>query len=293
MKIKRAEHLGMCFGVRDAINLALKESRSEPLTILGQLVHNETVLSSLRERGIQFQDQAEKVETRRAMITAHGASEHMIQRVQSHGLEVIQATCPLVHHAHRAVKQLVEQGFHPVIIGQPGHVEVRGIIEDLKEYDVITSASDVDLLAERPRFGIAAQTTQPIQRVRNLVQRVRQRFSNSEVRFIDTVCQPTKQRQSAAIQLAQESNLVLVIGGANSNNTRELVSTCSQYCRRVFHIRDASDLKPEWFHEVDLVGITAGTSTPDSTIDAVETWLRQLGEHTRNRSLVSACATDY
>ena len=105
---------------------------------------------------------------------------------------------------------------------------------------------------------------------------IRRRFPNSEIRFIDTVCQPTKQRQSAAIELARRSDVVIVVGGAQSNNTRELVATCASHCGRVHHVQTAADLRPEWFAGAETVGITAGTSTPDAAIDAVERRVRQL-----------------
>ena len=273
MKIIRAEHLGMCFGVRDAIALALEESRNQPLTILGDLVHNETVLEQLRARGITIAHQIAGVQTSTVMITAHGASQTSMSRARQHGLGVLEATCPLVHAAHRAVEKLVEEGYHPVLIGKRDHVEVRGMTEDLKSFDVVLTEADVFALPERPRFGIAAQTTQPIDRVRYLVGLIRWRFPKSDVRFIDTVCQPTKQRQNAASELAQKSDVVVVIGGAHSNNTHELVKTCLKHCSRVYHVQTADELKPEWFAGADTVGITAGTSTPDSIINSIEIWL--------------------
>jgi 4-hydroxy-3-methylbut-2-enyl diphosphate reductase len=273
MKILRAEHLGMCFGVRDAIALALETAQREPLTILGDLVHNETVLAELRSRGIAFQNETSAVVTPTVMITAHGASEKRQQSVRERGLHVLEATCPLVHVAHRAVAKLVADGFHPVIIGQRNHVEVRGLTEDLAEFDVVLSAEEIRQLRERPRFGVAAQTTQPIERVRSLVQLLRETFPHSEVRFTDTVCRPTKERQSAAVQLAQKCDAVIVIGGAHSNNTRELVQTCSKFCPRVHHIQTAEDVRVDWFFDDDTVGITAGTSTPDSVIDEIEQML--------------------
>ena len=270
MKIVRAEHLGMCFGVKDAIVLALETAQREPLTILGDLVHNETVLAELRARQIAFQNEAQSVATRTVMITAHGASEHRQKSVRERGLRVLEATCPLVHVAHRALAKLVREGFYPVIIGRRDHVEVRGLTEDLDAFDVVLSVEDVSRLGERPRFGVMAQTTQPIDKVRLLVRLIRERFPKSEVRFSDTVCQPTKQRQSAAVELAQKCNVVVVIGGAHSNNTHELVATCSRHCARVQHVQTAVDLRADWFEAEDTVGITAGTSTPDAVIDEIE-----------------------
>ncbi|HPC62624.1 MAG TPA: 4-hydroxy-3-methylbut-2-enyl diphosphate reductase [Verrucomicrobiota bacterium] len=290
MNILRADHLGMCFGVRDAIQLARERARQGPLTVLGDLVHNETVLRDLRARGIQIVQQPAEAATRQVMITAHGASEKAIAQARALGLEVTEATCPLVRLAHRAVLKLVRQGYHPVIIGKRDHVEVRGLTGDLETFDVILTEADVAALGERPRFGVIAQTTQPIERVRHLAALIRQRFPQSEVRLVDTVCQPTKQRQHAAVELAQRADVVIVIGGAHSNNTRELVNTCAQHCPRVHHVQTAEDLLPEWLYGARTVGITAGTSTPDEVIDAVE---RQLAEMAAALSLPQPAARQF
>ena len=276
MKILRARHLGMCFGVRDAITLASLEARRQPLTILGELVHNESVLDSLRNQGIALESELRKVTTPTVMITAHGASQSQLDRVRARGLNVIEATCPLVHFAHRQIAQLVADGCHPVIIGKRDHVEVRGLTGDLKAFDVVLSEADVEALTERPRFGVAAQTTQPIDKVHRLLALIRRRFPGSEVRFADTVCRPTKERQAAAIDLARQSDVVVVIGGANSNNTRELVVTCARHCSRVHHVQAPADLCPDWFAGAETVGMTAGTSTPNALLDLVEARIREL-----------------
>src|SRR5262249_16167789 len=147
-----------------------------PLTVFGELVHNETVLASLRQQGIRFEREPNQVTTQEVMITAHGASESTMTRLRERGLLVSEATCPLVHYAHRAVQRLVQENYHPIIIGQVNHVEVRGLTEDLKAFDVVLSAEDVAGLAERPRFGVAAQTTQPIEKVHSLLRLIKQRF---------------------------------------------------------------------------------------------------------------------
>jgi 4-hydroxy-3-methylbut-2-enyl diphosphate reductase len=292
MKIVRAESLGMCFGVRDAIALALEQADAGPLTILGDLVHNTTVAAALEARGIAVAHAAAEVQTQTVMVTAHGASDRALANVRALGLHVVEATCPLVHAAHRAVAALVRDGYHPIIIGQRAHVEVLGLTEDLDGFDVVLDEEDVLALDEHPRMGIAAQTTQPLEKVQHLVELIRRRFPKADVRFIDTVCQPTKQRQGAALELARQCDVVIVIGGANSNNTRELVNTCRHECSRVHHVQTDLDLRPEWFREAQTVGITAGTSTPDDVIDRVDQRIRELadqqvghgGAHARGRA---------
>ena len=279
MKIIRAEHLGMCFGVKDAIALALKTARREPLTFLGDLVHNETVLAELRSGGVRIAQQPADAATRTVMVSAHGASERKLDETRARGLNVLEATCPLVHVAHRSLTKLVREGFHPVVIGRRDHVEVRGMTEDLTEFDVVLCEEDVANLRKHARYGVISQTTQPIEQVRRLVQLLRERFPRSELRFIDTVCQPTKQRQNAAVELAQKCDVVVVIGGAHSNNTHELVKTCSRFCPRVHHVQTAADLRADWFGANDIVGITAGTSTPDGVINELERLLHKYSDN--------------
>jgi 4-hydroxy-3-methylbut-2-en-1-yl diphosphate reductase len=276
MRIIRAEFLGMCFGVRDAIALAAEHAAAGPLTILGDLVHNPAVLQRLRDKGIAIAHDLEGVRTPTVMVTAHGTSERALAAAQARRLTVVEATCPLVRVAHRAVNALVRDGYHPVIIGQRNHVEVRGLTDDLETFDVVLADDDVALIAPHRRLGVAAQTTQSIDRVRYLVELIRQRFPEADVRFIDTVCRPTKDRQKAARDLARQSDVVIVVGGANSNNTRELTAACRLSCASVHHVQAALELRSEWFRGAGTVGITAGTSTPDDVIDQVECRIREL-----------------
>jgi 4-hydroxy-3-methylbut-2-en-1-yl diphosphate reductase len=278
MNILRARHLGWCFGVRDAVALVEREAGQGPVTVLGEPVHNEAVNAALRARGVRIARRVEEVGTDTVIITAHGASDAMLDRVRQRASRVLEATCPLVHAVHRAVRELVAAGFHPVIVGQREHVEVRGLTEDLTEYDVVLDEKDVRLLPPRNRYGVVAQTTQPVERVRRLTELIRQQFPDSEVRLVDTVCLPTKQRQMAAVELAQRSDAVVVIGGRLSNNTRELAETCARYCRCVVRVEHASELRAEWFAGMETVGITAGTSTPDATIEEVGRWLNELAK---------------
>src|SRR5918992_2216698 len=238
----------MCFGVRDAIALALEHADAGPLTILGDLVHNPTVLSALEARGIAVAQDVAHVKTPTLMVTAHGTSERTLARTRALGLTVVEATCPLVHVAHRAVAALARDGYHIVIIGQRDHVEVRGLTGDLDRdtFNVVLDDADVLALDERPRLGVAVQTTQAVEKAHHLGALIRRRFPQSDVRFVDTICKPTKQRQSAAVEMARQADVVIVVGGRSSNNTRELVNTCARYCARVHHVQTDADVRPEW-----------------------------------------------
>ena len=281
LQILRASHLGMCFGVRDAITLALDHADTAPLTILGDLVHNPTVLDALDAKGIAVAKDLADVKTSTVMVTAHGTSERTLARTRAMGLTVLEATCPLVRVAHRAVAALVRDGYHIVIVGQRDHVEVRGLTGDLDRFDVVLEDDDVLALQEHTRIGVAAQTTQPVAKVKRLVGLIRRRFPHSTVRFLDTVCKPTKDRQAAAVEMARQCDVVIVVGGRASNNTRELVRTCAGCCERVHHVQTDTDVRPEWFNEDDVVGLTAGTSTPDEVIARVEARIRTVAERAR------------
>ena len=278
MRILRAAHLGMCFGVRDAIELAHIHADAGPLTILGDLVHNPTVIDALERKGVAVVRDAADVATQTVMVTAHGTSDRALARTRALGLTVVEATCPLVAVAHRAVQILAREGYHVVIVGKRDHVEVRGLTGDLDHFDVVLEDHDVLELDAHPRFGVAAQTTQSVETVRHIVDLIRGRFPASEVRFVDTVCKPTKQRQSAAVEMARQADVVIVVGGRASNNTHELVRTCSRYCSRVHHVQIDTDIRREWFGGANVVGLTAGTSTPDEVIDRVEAAIRRCGD---------------
>jgi 4-hydroxy-3-methylbut-2-enyl diphosphate reductase len=279
MKVMLADSYGMCFGVRDAIAMALSSPHRSDTTILGELVHNTQILSRLREAGVRSVPSIDApVETSRVMITAHGAAATAVERLRARGLAVEEATCPLVRHAHRALQRLVARGYFPVVIGNPCHVEVQGLVGDLDEYAVVSGEEDVPRLAGRPRLGVVSQTTQPLERVLQLVRQIRAAFPGAEVRFVDTVCQPTKERQQAARRLASCCPVVVVIGGRNSNNTRQLVRSCEAEGALAYQVETAADLRPEWFGDVETVGLTAGTSTPDEVIQEVHRALLGMAE---------------
>ena len=238
-----------------------------------------TVLADLRARGIAIAHDAADVKTQTVMVTAHGASERALASTRALGLDVVEATCPLVHVAHRAVHALVRDGYHPVIVGQRDHVEVRGLTEDLDEFDVVLDETRRAGARAASALGIAAQTTQPIDKVRHLVALIQTAVPGSDVRFIDTVCQPDQATAERRGRSRAPSDVVIVIGGANSNNTRELVETCRHYCSRVHHVQtERGSSSGVVCSTAETVGITAGTSTPDDVIDRVERRIREFAQ---------------
>jgi 4-hydroxy-3-methylbut-2-enyl diphosphate reductase len=277
MKILVAENFGMCFGVRDAIAQAEQLAAEQPLTILGELVHNPIVRERLRRQGVAEAALDSKSSTsRRVMITAHGASDRKRVEWRAAGFDVADGTCPLVQHAHEQLRRLVAAGFFPVVIGQLGHVEVEGLIGDFPEAVVVNAPEDITRLPKRPRYGIISQTTQPIDFVREIVDLIRRTHTDAEVRFTDTVCKPTKDRQSALRKLIERADAIVVIGGRTSNNTRQLVETCRTAGKTAFHIERPDELRADWFNGVRTVGLTAGTSTLPETVQAAHERLQEI-----------------
>ena len=275
MKVLVAEHFGICFGVRDAIAQAQALARKGPLTILGELVHNPIVREQLQAQGVHARSSAGPAPGR-VMITAHGTSDAQRAALKQQGLEIADGTCPLVRYAHEQLKRLVRAGYFPIVIGMADHVEVRGLIGDFAEACVINQSADIANLPPRPRYGIVSQTTQPIDRVGALVAEIARAHPQAEVRFADTVCKPTKDRQLALKKLIAAVQVIVVVGGRQSNNTRQLVETCRAAGRRALHIERPEELQSDWFRGVAIVGVTGGTSTLPETIEAVRRRLEEL-----------------
>ena len=271
MNIILAQHHGMCFGVRDALRATHDAAKRQAVTILGQLVHNPLVDRHLNVLGVRRGDlnNLTSAQTSHVVITAHGASDIHRAAWRDSGRQITDTTCPLVHKAHQALAMLVREGYQPIVIGQHQHVEVRGLIGDHPEAVVVLDAEDVAQITPHPRLGIVSQTTQPVEVALQLVAVIKQRFPQSEVRFVDTICHPTKQRQTALEELCRQCDHVVVIGGRNSNNTRQLAAKASGLGSRVFQIESDSELVPAWFECAENVGVTAGTSTLDETVHAV------------------------
>jgi 4-hydroxy-3-methylbut-2-enyl diphosphate reductase len=268
----------MCFGVRDALRATHTAAVSQPVTILGQLVHNPEVDRHLQTLGVQKANlrQEAPAPTQHVVITAHGASDRDREAWAARGHSITDTTCPLVRKAHDALRVLVADGYHPVVIGQANHVEVLGLTGDFPNASVVLTEADLDQLPEGVRLGVISQTTQPLVNVLALVDAMKVARPQAEVRFVDTVCHPTKQRQTALAELCAKCDLVIVVGGRNSNNTRQLVETARASGVAAHQVETSADLDPTWFLGAENVGITAGTSTLDETVKAVQTAIQQM-----------------
>jgi len=276
MRVTKAEAMGTCFGVNDAIDLALKHTDRDDLTILGQLVHNPQTVDKLKNSGIHLVDSLDSpMSTSQVMITAHGASDKVKQAVKDMGFKVEDATCPLVKRVHKVIKKMVTEGYYPIVIGQVDHVEVKGIVGDLENYQVIGSIEEIDKLRDFPRLGIVSQTTQKITTVEKIVEAIRKQ-GHEDVYFVDTVCKPTKDRQKAIEKLTEEVEAVVVVGGYNSSNTKKLKMVCENKGLPACHIESVRDLDAKWLNNFSHVGITAGTSTPKDVIDEVVNYIKKL-----------------
>lgn len=283
MKILQAKVMGTCFGVVDAIGMALSHDHPETLTVLGQLVHNPQTVAKLREAGVSLVnglEELDNISTPCVMITAHGAPDRVKEIVRTKGFRLLDATCPLVNRVHKTIKKMVSDGFFPIVIGEEKHVEVKGIVGDLDEYKVIyESAQIMELPPEkRKRLGIVSQTTQNAERVDKIVTEIRELDGVAEVEFRNTVCRPTRERQAAVEELCAAVEVMVVVGGKNSSNTRKLKILCESRGVRAYHVENASEIDDGWFRQDDTVGITAGTSTPEDVIEKVARRLNEIAE---------------
>lgn len=283
MKVSLANALGTCFGVEDAINMAMTPEFGANLTIVGQLVHNPQINESLKKNGVSLVndiDAIDQIKTKKVMITAHGAAQKTKDKLEGAGFTVYDASCPLVMRVHKTIQSMVTKGYFPVVIGQQDHVEVKGIVGDLEDYLVISGEKDIKKIktAGKRKLGVVSQTTLQVEKVEHLIGKIRGEDYVDEVYFVNTICQPTRDRQVAVRDLAEQVDLMIVIGGYNSSNTKKLVQVCNEKNIEAHHIESFSQLEKNWFYDKKHVGITAGTSTPEHVINETHKAILQIAE---------------
>lgn len=267
--IEVAAHAGVCYGVERALSMATlagKEAHGAAVHTLGPLIHNPIVVRELEERGVGLAETLDDATDGTLVIRAHGVVPHVIADAKARGLEVLDATCPYVKKVHRAAERLVREGYQVIVVGEPGHPEVEGIMGHAGDgAHVVSTPVDLDGLELTGKVGIVVQTTQTTAALAAVVDELLPRVS--ELRVMNTICEATQERQTSAAELASRADVMVVVGGRNSGNTRRLAQICAECCERTHHIEDATEIEPTWFSGAALIGVTAGASTPAAHIE--------------------------
>ncbi|MDP2673517.1 MAG: 4-hydroxy-3-methylbut-2-enyl diphosphate reductase [Dehalococcoidia bacterium] len=280
MEILLARDMGFCWGVRRAIDIMEKAADEKGEIIsLGPIVHNPQVVRELENRGVRTAGGLSEGDSLPVAITAHGVGPEVLEDARSRGNEVIDTTCPIVTRSQRWAKKMAEAGFTLIIFGDPNHREVKGVLAWAGANAIAIQDGD-PLPAELPsRLAVISQTTQSPERFAEFVSRLMQEHVGriGELRVINTLCDVTSSQQAAARELAQEVDLVLVVGGRSSANTRHLLDVCKEEGSVAYHVEGPDELKAEWLKGCKSVGVTAGASTPDSAVEAVVRQVQRLG----------------
>ena len=275
MKVIRAKHAGVCYGVERALDMAVAAMMDEDSTYtLGPLIHNPKVVEELRERGVEVAESVDDLEEGIVVIRSHGVEPQVLSTLREKGLTVIDATCPHVAKAQRSAGELRDAGGTVIVIGRSEHPEVKGLCGHAGPRAVVVAdASELPDTLEEP-VGIVVQTTESKEKLDAVVEAVKARGFEPEVK--NTICFATRQRQNSAAVLAEEVDAIVVIGGKNSSNTTHLFNICKAHCDRPFFVESAEELDPSLFEGCETVGVTAGASTPDDQIQAVVEYLESL-----------------
>jgi 4-hydroxy-3-methylbut-2-enyl diphosphate reductase len=270
--IEKASEYGFCFGVRRAIKLVEEaQKKYGKVVTLGPIVHNQQVVKRLDDSGIRVMSNLERIKEGTVAITAHGASPEVLEAVTCPEITVVDTTCPIVRVAQKAAKKLTQDGFTVIIFGEKNHPEVKGLLGCAGENAIATlDSDDVVCLDLKKRAGILSQTTQNKGKFLEFVNQVNNAVLHEvrELRVVNTICDETEKRQDAAKELARRSDLVLVVGGRNSANTNRLAEICARLAETHL-IEIADEIEGQWLAGKKHIGITAGTSTPDISIDEV------------------------
>jgi len=272
MQIERAREMGFCFGVRRAIKL-LEQAAQQHGTVesLGAVVHNRQVVNHLAELGVKVVEDADQLKGSVVAIPSHGLGLPLLEKLKSDVSTVVDATCPFVRRAQMVARKLAQSGFQIVIFGDAEHAEVKAILGSCEGHGIVTTEANIAFAEPPRRLGVLSQTTQSPERfgqfVRELLDRVLSEVD--ELRVINTICSATRERQTAARELASHSDIMVVVGDLNSANTRRLAELCSSTGVETHLVEGAHQLEAIWFKNKKHVGITAGASTPDEIIDLV------------------------
>ena len=269
MKIFVAKNAGYCFGVRDAVKLAYDTAEDNgDVYMLGHIVHNENVVEKLDEVGAKVVDSLDQVpDGKPILFRAHGTHTDTWEKAKNKDMNIIDATCPLVEEIHDEIKILEKEGRKIFIIGDHGHDEVVGIASQIENATIIATPDEARALRKTKKAGIVSQSTQTIENVQEIINILMTKVF--DLRFVNTICFPTKRNQEQLKELANECDLMIVIGSFTSANSKRLTQLAKERNNNSYQVTCAKDVQESWLKNVNSVGISAGASTPDNIINEV------------------------
>ena len=270
MKIILAKDAGYCFGVRDAVNSANDTSKEYgEVYMLGDIVHNESVVEDLEKNGVKVVSNLKQVpDDKPVLFRAHGTAKEVWKDAEKNKMNIIDATCPLVHEIHKEVKQLDKEGRKIIIIGDHGHDEVIGIASQVQDAIIISTVEEAEKLKKTKKAGIVSQSTQTIENVQDIINILMTKVF--DLRFVNTICFPTKRNQEQIKELSEIVDLMIIIGSFTSANSKRLTQLSLERNKNTYQVTNATEIDVSWFKKnINSVGISAGASTPDRIIDSV------------------------
>ncbi len=276
MKIVIAKDAGYCFGVRDAVNLAYDTAKKfDDVYMLGDIVHNENVVRDLNKAGAKVVNSIDDIpENKKILFRAHGTVPDLWDDAKKKGREIIDATCPLVHKIHKEVKELEDEGRKIIVIGDHGHDEVVAIAAQVKESIIISNKEEAKKIKKYRKIGVVSQSTQMIENVNEIMSVLISKIY--DVRFINTICFPTKRNHEQIKDLAIECDVIIIIGSFTSANSKRLTKMSRTINKNTYQVTCAEELDQNWFNGCSKVGISAGASTPDYLIESVADRIKKV-----------------
>ncbi len=277
MKILLAKNAGYCFGVRDAVDMAYDTAKEHgDVYMLGHIVHNENVVNDLDKAGAKVVDSLDKVpEGKPVLLRAHGTHVDIWKEAKQKNMNIVDATCPLVRDIHDEIKQLEADGRKIIIIGDHGHDEVVGIASQVKNPMIVATPEEAIKLRKTKRAGVVSQSTQTIENVQEIVNILMNKVV--DLRFINTICFPTKRNQEQIKELSEKCDVMFVIGSFTSANSKRLTDLSKERNKRSYQVTCALDINEKWLEDCNVVGISAGASTPDNIIEEVLERIKEIG----------------
>ena len=278
MKVLLAKDAGYCFGVRDAVNLAYETAEKEgEVYMLGHIVHNENVVTELEKTGTKVIDDLNEVPNNKPILfRAHGTVPKVWDEAEKKGINIVDATCPLVTEIHEEVRKLAAENRCIIIIGDHGHDEVNGIMEQVQDSIVLANPEEAKRLRKMKKAGVVSQSTQMIENVQDIINILMTKVF--DLRFVNTICFPTRRNHEQIKSLAELSDIMIVIGSFTSANSKRLTELAKERNKRTYQVTCVNDLDSDWFQQSDTVGVSAGASTPDNIIKNVVTAIKSFGK---------------